>query len=109
MLSFSHQEEALTRDLKHPSHSDPFRVWAYLGGATFFGTLVGVFVLFPEINLGVAAIAACLSSATISFAAAKIERAYKRNRDAAYFEAKREEDRIRTEKAIAEMKRAEGE
>lgn len=73
----------------------------------FFGVFIGLFVVFQEIHIGLAFGLACLSSAAVSVAFTKMRHAYKTKQNAAYFEAKREEDRIRTEKAIAEMRQQE--
>ena len=107
MVGSSHQEEAIVSNIKHPSHTDPLRVGFFLGASVFFGVLIGLFVISPDIHIGLAFAKACISSAVVSFAFTRMASAYKMKKDAAYFEAKREEDRIRTEKAIAEMKQKE--
>ena len=103
----SYQEDAITRNIHHPSHSDPIRVAGLLGGAAFFGTLVILFWVFPDINAATPFVVATGVSASTAFAFFRLLARYQSRKHAAQMNLARKEKRIATEKAIAEMKKRE--
>ena len=107
MVGSSHQEEAIVGNINHPSHTDPVRIGFYAGASVFFISLILLLGGIPWLPLGVRIFVSGIAGVGVGFALVRWIQQKQLNKEVAELEAKREEHRIQTEEAIAEMKKSE--
>lgn len=109
MVGSSHQEEAIVTNINHPSHTDPVRLGFYAGASVFCISLILLLIWLRWLPIGMRVFVAGIAGVGVGVALIRWLRQKQLNKEVAALEAKREEHRLQTEKAIAEMKRREAE
>jgi len=107
MVGSSHQEEAIVGNINHPSHTDPVRIGFYAGASVFFISLIVLLGVFPWMPIWVRIFVSGMAGVGVGSALLRRIRQKQLNKEVAELEAKREQRRIQTEEAIAEMKKRE--